>query len=206
VLTAISITMELNRRKSAEKQRRLAGQIDNGAMSIAVVRFLVEELGDHEAKNAQEINKRAKQLTRGSKLYWRPYRRAGRIALGIRFNNRTQSYRLPEKYWRRLINAGVLPGNQEEFERLNFQLIIDEKILAFAKENPVLDRVKRLLDKNGTIERSEPAENLFKGPSLTVDDADTVNLFNPPAMDIDAQEEREAQKRAWLYRLGIEVE
>jgi hypothetical protein len=180
--------------------------MENGAMLIAVIRFLVEELGNNEAKNARAIDGKAKRLTKGSKFYWRPYRRAARIALGIRFNNKTQSYRLPQKYWRRLINAGVLPANREKFERLNFQLVIDEKIMAFATENPVLDRVKRLLNKNGTIERSEPAENLFMGPSLAVDDADTGNLSIPPAMDVDAQEEREAQKRAWLYQLGIEVD
>jgi hypothetical protein len=206
VLTINSPNIELNRRKSAERQRRLAAQIENGAMLIAVIRFLVEELGDHEAKNFRDINEKAKRLIKGSKLYWRSYRRAARIALGIRFNNRTQSYRLPEKYRRRLINAGVLPANQEKFERLNFQLIIDGEILAFANENPVLERVKRLLNKNGTIEKSGAAENLFIGPPLGVDDAEKVNLFNPPAMDIDAREEREAQKRDWLYQFGIEVD
>jgi hypothetical protein len=206
MLIAISPTIELNRLKSAERQRRLAAQLENGATLIAVIRFLVEELGNHEAKNARDIDEKAKRLTKGTKLHWRPYRRAARIALGIRFNSATESYRLPRNHWRRLINAGVLPANQEKFEQLNSQLIIDDEILAFAKENPVLDRVKRLLNKDGAIEESGAAANLFMGHPLIIDDAHTVNLFNPPAMDIDAQEEREAQKRAWFYQVGIELD
>jgi hypothetical protein len=198
--------IELNRRKSAERQRRLAAQIENGAMLIAVIRFLVEELGNHEAKNARDINGKARRLTKGSKLYWRSYRRAARIALGIRFNGATLSYRLPTNYWRRLINAGVLPANREKFERLNFQLIIDEKILAFAKENPVLERVKQLLNKDSPVERYQLAENTFDGTSLTVGSSQLVNLFQPPDMEMDAQERREVQKRSWLCQLGIEVE
>jgi hypothetical protein len=206
VLTINSPTIELNRRKSAERQRRLAAQIENGAVLIAVIRFLVEELGDHEAKNARDIDGKAKRLTKGSKLYWRPYRRAARIALGIRFNNRTQSYRLPEKCLRRLINAGVLPANQEKFKQLNSQLIIDEEILAFAKANPVLERVKQLLNKDSPAEGYQLAENTFDGTSLTVGRSQMVNLFQPPNVEMDAQETREVQKRAWLYQFGIEVD
>jgi hypothetical protein len=206
MLTAISATMELNRRKSAEKQRRLAGQINNGSMLIAVMRFLIKELGDHEAKNARDIDERAKRLIKGSKLYWRPYRRAARIALGIRFNGATQSYRLPNNYRRRLIDAGVRPGNQEKFEQLNSQLIIDEELLAFAKENPVLDRVKRLLNKDFPIGGHQLAENTFGGTSLTVGSSQMANPFQPPDMEMDAQEEREAQKRSWFYQHGIELD
>jgi hypothetical protein len=206
MLTAISPTIELNRRKNAEKLRRLADQIENGGMLIAVIRFLVKELGNGEAKSVRDIIGKAKGLTKGSKLHWQSYRRAARIALGIRYNHAAQSYRLPLNHWPRLINVGVLPANREKFERLNFQLIIDEEILTFAKENPVLDRVKRLLNKNDLLERSGATENLFMGPSLIVDDAQTKNLFNPPAMDIDAQEQREAQKRSWFYQHGIELD
>ena len=72
MLTAISFTIELNRRKSAEKQRRLAGQVTDGALLISAIRFYVAELRDHEPENARDIDGKARQLTKGCQLYWRP--------------------------------------------------------------------------------------------------------------------------------------
>jgi hypothetical protein len=195
-------TIELNRRKSAERQRRLAGQIDNGPMLIVVMRFLIEELRNHQAQNARDIDGKARQLTKGCQLYGRPYRRAARIALGIRFDNARESYRLPKNYRQRLINAGVRPANEEKFEQLNSQLIIDEEILAFAKENPVLEGVKQLLIKGPAANSTE----FPHGSSPITRYTEAVNPFNPSDMSVDAQEERERQKRAWLYQLGIELD
>ena len=202
MLTAISATIELNRRKSSEKQRRLAGRISDAGMLIAVIRFYVEELRHYQAENARGLDKKIKEFTKGSNLFWRAYRRAARIALGIRFDGEGETYRLPRNYWRRLINAGVRPANQEKFEELNSQLIINEEILAFAKENPVLDRVKQLLIKNPAADSTE----FPHGSSEITSYSEAVNPFNSPDMSVEAQEDRDRQKRAWLYQLGIELD
>jgi hypothetical protein len=206
MLTSTAATIELNRRKSAEKQQRLADQTTNAGALIAAIRFYVGELQDSEAGDTRDIDDKAKRLAKDSKLQWRPYRRAARIALGMRFNNAAKTYKLPTNYWHRLINAGVRPENREKFEQLNPQLIIDELISAFAKGNPVLQCVKELLRKPlPAAQGADEAENM-DGETRRVEYTRVVNPFRPPDMEADAREEREMQKRDWFYQLGVELD
>jgi hypothetical protein len=62
--------------------------------------------------------------------------------------------------------------------------------------------VKQLLIKGPAANSTE----FPHGSSLITRYTEAVNPFNPSDMSVDAQEERERQKRAWLYQLGIELD
>ena len=206
MLTGTAATIELNRRKSAEKQQRLADRITDSGSLVAIIRFYVGELRHLEAENSRDIDGKAKLLAKNTAFHWRPYRRAARIALGIRFNSAAETYKMPANHWHRLINAGIRPENREKFENLNARLIVDEDISAFAKGNPVLQRVKELLNKPLPVEQGVDEAGNMTREIRRFDYTRVINPFPVPDMEADAQEEREIQKRDWLYRLGVELE
>jgi len=133
---------EARKDRATRKKRRIAERIDSAELLVSGLRFYWGALKPGKPYPASLLLERSKYLSSKFKAHlW-----AARRVLGIAIQANDKLVRLPLNYWARLHQIGLTLADfdtKKAFEELSGDLVIDQRVKAFAAMRPsLLNNVK----------------------------------------------------------------
>jgi hypothetical protein len=136
-----------NGERSAQRKHKLAEELDDNVALVAAVVFYCDRLKPGRCVPAAPIRAHERKLSHK----WRRHFKATRRILGVFFNSREDSYRLPRNYSSRLRKVGLTNPEFDSFSapvfllHPNVDLENANALRSFAAKHPILQRCREFL-------------------------------------------------------------